>query len=102
MSEYTFYFKDNTIVAMSYVSSRGGYKFLEGSLFKNRNPFLLGNGFTANKETYCKNQKALKSQIRELEKKLCTTLNKNPLMEKNVTNNIHSDEYAVFRAEYGK
>lgn len=102
MDEYTFYLKSGVIVAMSHVSGHGGYTFLEGSLFKNRNPFLMGNGFSVARSCHCDNQKELKHQIKQREKKLCTSFDKTPITEKRVTSNLYSEEYTQFREKYGK
>lgn len=102
MGEYTFYFKNNIIVAMSYPVSRGGYKFCEGSLFKNRNSFLMGNGFAASSGTYCENLKELRNRVKRFEKKMCTTFNASSLETKTITANVYSQDFIQFREKYGK
>ena len=101
MAEITYYFKNEEVVAMSYLSGTN-YVFCEGSLFKDRCPALMGNGFTANRITHCETQASLTKRIKELEKRLTTILHPDPLVKRSVTNNIYSDEYKEFRAKYGK
>jgi len=102
MSEITYYLKDNNVVAMSCCCGHGGFTFHEGSLFKDRCPASMGNGFTTHRSSHCETQAILTKRVKELERKLTTTLRPEPLIKRSVTDNVYTEEYKQFREKYGK
>ena len=101
MTELTYYIKNKKVVALSYQSGLDGFIFSEGTLFKNRCPSIMGNGFATNKMTRCKSQSDMTRCIKELDKRLTTRFSSSPIEQIVVTSNLYSKEYRDFREKYG-
>ena len=88
----TYYLHKGRIVARSYPGQDGSFRFEEGTQFKSKSPCRMGDGFYTTRMYRCENRKELRFEIRELERRLHTSLEQ---VE------VSDEEKTEFIARYG-